>query len=338
MFTIKITDLAKQLNAELIGDDSIVIYGITSIYNTKKNYITFLANNKLRFLLSNCKASAIIIDKNNIPFCKITSLVVANPYLAYVLFAKIIYNSLFDNIKTSKKKKDILLGKNINIGNHVVIEDNVKLGNNVVIGSNCFIGKNVIIKDNTKLSNNVTIHYDTIIGNSCIIQSGTVIGSDGFGYIKDKKRWLKIPHLGRVIINDYVEIGSCTTIDRGTLDDTVIGNGVIIDNLCQIAHNVIIGKYTAIAGGVIIAGSSRIGNNCLVGGATVINGHINICDKVTITGMSMVIRSIKKSGIYSSGIPIQQNNKWRKTAVLTMNINKINERIKIIEREMSINK
>ncbi|MCV2526101.1 MAG: UDP-3-O-(3-hydroxymyristoyl)glucosamine N-acyltransferase [Candidatus Lightella neohaematopini] len=336
MFTIKITDLAKQLNAELIGNNNIIIHGITSIYNTKKNYITFLANNKLRFLLSNCKASAVIINKNNMPFCKITSLVVDNPYLAYILFAKIIHNTLYNNVKTNIKKKNILLGKNINISDNVVIEDNVKLGNNIIIGSNCFIGKNVIIKDNTKLFNNVTIHSDTVIGNNCVIQSGTVIGSDGFGYIKDKEKWLKIPHLGRVIINDYVEIGSCTTIDRGTLDDTVIGNGVIIDNLCQIAHNVIIGKYTAIAGGVIIAGSSRIGNNCLVGGATVINGHISICDRVTITGMSMVVRSIKKPGIYSSGIPTQQNNKWRKTAVLTMNISKIDKRIKVIEQ--SINK
>ncbi|MCV2518651.1 MAG: UDP-3-O-(3-hydroxymyristoyl)glucosamine N-acyltransferase [Candidatus Lightella neohaematopini] len=335
MFTIKITDLAKQLNAKLIGDNNIIIHGITSIYNTKKNYITFLANKKLRFLLSNCKASAVIIDKSSVPFCKTTSLVVAKPYLAYVLFANMIYNKLYNNIKISTKEKDILLGKNVNIGDNVVIENNVKLGNNVVIGSNCFIGKNVIIKDNTKLFNNVTIHCDTIIGNNCIIQSGTVIGSDGFGYIKNKKKWLKIPHLGRVIIHNYVEIGSCTTVDRGTLDDTIINSGVIIDNLCQIAHNVIIGKYTAIAGGVIIAGSSHIGNNCLVGGATVINGHISICDKVTITGMSMVIRSIKKSGVYSSGIPIQQNNKWRKTAVLTMNINKINKRIKVIERNIN---
>ncbi|MCV2528524.1 MAG: UDP-3-O-(3-hydroxymyristoyl)glucosamine N-acyltransferase [Candidatus Lightella neohaematopini] len=335
MFTIKITDLARQLNAKLLGDNNIIIHGITSIYNTKKHYITFLANNKLRFLLSNCKASAIIIDKSNVSFCKITSLVVDNPYLAYVLFAKKLYNIIHNNIIDNAKEKDVTLGKNVNISNNVVIEKNVKLGNNVFIGSNCFIGKNVNIKDNTKLFNNVTIHYDTIIGSNCVIQSGTVIGSDGFGYIKDKKKWLKVPHLGKVIIKNYVEIGSCTTIDRGTLDDTIISDGVIIDNQCQIAHNVTIGKYTAIAGGVIIAGSSHIGNNCLIGGATVINGHIHICDKVTITGMSMVIRSIKKSGVYSSGIPVQQNNKWRKTTVLTMNINKINERIKIIEKNIS---
>ncbi|MCV2525643.1 MAG: UDP-3-O-(3-hydroxymyristoyl)glucosamine N-acyltransferase, partial [Candidatus Lightella neohaematopini] len=294
--------------------------------------ITFLANNKLRFLLSNCKASAIIIDRSNVSFCKITSLVVDNPYLAYVLFAKKLYNTIHNNIIDNVKEKDVALGKNVNIGNNVVIEKNVKLGNNVFIGPNCFIGKNVNIEDNTKLFNNVTIHYDTIIGSNCIIQSGTVIGSDGFGYIKDKKKWLKVPHLGKVIIKNNVEIGSCTTIDRGTLDDTIISDGVIIDNQCQIAHNVTVGKYTAIAGGVIIAGSSHIGNNCLIGGAAVINGHINICDKVTITGMSMVIRSIKKSGVYSSGIPVQQNNKWRKATVLTMNINKINKRIKILEK------
>ncbi|MCV2531053.1 MAG: UDP-3-O-(3-hydroxymyristoyl)glucosamine N-acyltransferase [Candidatus Lightella neohaematopini] len=335
MFTIKITDLAKQLNAELFGDTNIVIHGITSIYNTKKHYITFLANKKLRFLLPNCKASAIIIDRENIPFCRITSLVVDDPYFAYVLFAKIIYNASYNSIKKNTKKNYISLGKNVNIGDNVTIEENVKLGNNVTIGSNCFIGKNVNITDNTRLFNNVTVHYNTIIGSNCIIQSGTVIGSDGFGYIKNKKQWLKIPHLGRVIIKDYVEIGSCTTIDRGTLDDTVINNGVIIDNLCQIAHNVVIGEYTAIAGGVIIAGSSHIGNNCLIGGATVINGHISICDRVNITGMSMVIRSIKKSGTYSSGIPIQQNKKWRKTAILTMNISKINERIKIIEQNIN---
>ena len=170
---------------------------------------------------------------------------------------------------------------------------------------------------------------------SLFADSELVIGADGFGYANDRGNWVKIPQLGRVIIGDRVEIGACTTIDRGALDDTVIGNGVIIDNQCQIAHNVVIGDNTAVAGGVIMAGSLKIGRYCMIGGASVINGHMEICDKVTVTGMGMVMRPISEPGVYSSGIPLQPNKAWRKTAALVMNIDEMSKRLKAIERKVN---
>jgi UDP-3-O-[3-hydroxymyristoyl] glucosamine N-acyltransferase len=167
-----------------------------------------------------------------------------------------------------------------------------------------------------------------------LIQANTVIGSDGFGYANDKGEWIKIPQLGTVRVGNRVEIGSCTTIDRGALDDTVIEDNVIIDNQMQIAHNVHIGYGTAMAGGTIVAGSTKIGKYCIIGGASVINGHIEITDGVTITGMAMVMRSIEEKGMYSSGIPLQTNKEWRKTATRVHRIDEMNKRLKAVEKLM----
>ncbi len=226
------------------------------------------------------------------------------------------------------------LGEGVSVGANAVIESGVVLGDNVVIGAGCFIGKNTHIGAGSRLWANVSIYHEVVIGQNCLIQSGTVIGADGFGYANDRGNWVKIPQLGSVHIGDRVEIGACTTIDRGALDNTIIGNGVIIDNQCQIAHNVVIGDNTAVAGGVIMAGSLKVGRYCMIGGASVINGHMEICDKVTITGMGMVMRPITEPGLYSSGIPLQPNKMWRKTAALVMNIDGINKRLKAVERKI----
>ena len=173
------------------------------------------------------------------------------------------------------------------------------------------------------------------LGEDCLIQSSAVIGSDGFGYANEKGQWIKIPQTGGVIIGNRVEIGACTCIDRGALDPTVIEDNVIIDNLCQIAHNVHIGYGTAVAGGVIMAGSLKVGKFCQIGGASGINGHMEICDGAIITGMCMVMKPITEKGIYSSGIPAQTNKEWRKTAALTLNIDEMNKRLKALEKRLS---
>lgn len=343
MYSILLSDLAKQLDAHLYGDGTLIITGIASIEKSHIGQITVLHNNRLRNKLSSCQASAVILTEENLPFntCCPAALVVNNPYLAYAHIAQLMDTTpkpayeIHANAIISPKA---IIQQGVTIGAHTVIESGVVLENNVSIGPGCFIGKNTYIGSGTYLWAHVVIYHEIIIGAHCLIHSGTVIGADGFGYANDDAgNWIKIPQLGRVIIGDQVEIGSCTTIDRGTLDDTCIGNGVIIDNQCQIAHNVKIGNNTAIAGGVIMAGSLIVGKQCLIGGSSVINGHISICDKVTITGMSMVITSITKPGIYSSGIPSQPNKKWRKTAVLVMNINDIYKRIKTIERNLKKN-
>ncbi|AKC59856.1 UDP-3-O-(3-hydroxymyristoyl)glucosamine N-acyltransferase [Blochmannia endosymbiont of Polyrhachis (Hedomyrma) turneri] len=336
MFPIELTDLAKQVNGKIYGNNNVTITGIASIQNAQTGHITFLANKKLRHTLSSCKASAIIMTYDNIKFCKTSALVVNDPYLTYTKIAKLIDHTskptrIIEN--SAIIHPNVTLGKNIGIGANAVIETGVTLGNDVIIGAGNFIGKNTKIGSGTHLSANVTVYHNSHIGQYCSIHSGTIIGSDGFGYINNNGQWMKIPQLGKVCIGNHVEIGACTTIDRGALDDTYIHDGVIIDNQCQIAHNVIIGKNTAIAGGVIIAGSVIIGEHCMIGGASVINGHIKICNNVIITGMGMVMRTITEPGTYSSGIPLQTNKVWRKTAILVMNINNINKRIKTLENK-----
>ncbi|MXP67225.1 UDP-3-O-(3-hydroxymyristoyl)glucosamine N-acyltransferase [Pantoea sp. Aalb] len=338
MLSIKLADLAEYLDAKLYGDGDITIFGIASIQSAILGQITFFANSRYREQLANVKASAVILKEVDLEFCHTAALVVKDPYLTYARIAQLLDTTPqpAQNIAPSAViDSTVKLDKNIAIGANAVIESDVELCDNVVIGAGCFIGKKTYIGRGSRLWSNVTIYHEIKIGENCLIQSGAIIGSDGFGYVNDCGKWVKIPQLGTVVIGNKVEIGACTTVDRGTLDNTLIGNGVIIDNQCQIAHNVIIGDNTAIAAGVIMGGSLKVGHHCMIGGASVINGHMEICDKVTITGMSMVIRAITEPGVYSSGIPLQPNKIWRKTASLLMNINNMNKRLKKIERKLN---
>lgn len=337
MPSIRLADLAQQLDAQVHGDGSLVITGIASMHSAEPSQITFLSNSRYQEQLATCNAGAVVLTEADLPFCKSAALVVKNPYLTYARMAQIMDTTpqpAQDIAPSAVISPQATLGENVSIGANAVVEAGVVLGDNVVIGAGCFIGKNTHIGAGSRLWANVSVYHEVVIGQNCLIQSGTVIGADGFGYANDRGNWIKIPQLGSVHIGDRVEIGACTTIDRGALDNTIIGNGVIIDNQCQIAHNVVIGDNTAVAGGVIMAGSLKVGRYCMIGGASVINGHMEICDKVTITGMGMVMRPITEPGLYSSGIPLQPNKVWRKTAALVMNIDGINKRLKAIERKV----
>ncbi|MFP9527684.1 MULTISPECIES: UDP-3-O-(3-hydroxymyristoyl)glucosamine N-acyltransferase [Pectobacterium] len=337
MYSIRLDALAQQLDAQLHGDGDIVITGVASMHSAKTGQITFLSDSRYREQLAGTQASAVVLTEADLPYCQVAALVVKNPYLTYARMAQLLDTTpqpATDIAPSAVIAPDATLGQNVSIGANAVIESGALLGDGVVIGPGCFIGKDARIGAGTRLWANVTIYHRVELGEHCLIQSGTVIGSDGFGYANDRGNWVKIPQLGTVRIGDRVEIGASTTIDRGALDDTVIGNGVIIDNQCQIAHNVVIGDNTAVAGGVIMAGSLKIGRYCMIGGASVINGHMEICDKVTVTGMGMVMRPITEPGVYSSGIPLQPNKVWRKTAALVMNIDEISKRLKAVERKV----
>ncbi|TYL44231.1 MULTISPECIES: UDP-3-O-(3-hydroxymyristoyl)glucosamine N-acyltransferase [Dickeya] len=337
MFSIRLDALAQQLDAQLHGDGDIVITAVASMHSAQAGQITFLSDSRYREQLSSTQASAVVLTEADLPFCNIAALVVKNPYLAYARMAQLMDTTPApaQGIAPSAViAPDARLGDGVSVGANAVIESGVELGDGAVIGAGCFIGKNARIGAGTRLWANVTIYHNVVLGEKCLIQSGAIIGSDGFGYANDRGNWIKIPQLGTVIIGDRVEIGASTTIDRGALDDTIIGNGVIIDNQCQIAHNVVIGDNTAVAGGVIMAGSLKIGRYCMIGGASVINGHMEICDKVTVTGMGMVMRPITEPGVYSSGIPLQPNKVWRKTAALVMNIDEMSKRLKAVERKL----
>ncbi|MFB6422117.1 MAG: UDP-3-O-(3-hydroxymyristoyl)glucosamine N-acyltransferase [Candidatus Malihini olakiniferum] len=338
MVSIRLDDLEARLNAKLYGDGNIIITGVASVHSARSGQITFLSNGRHREQLNMTQASAVVITEADLSYCKAAALVVKNPYLTYAHIAQLMDDTpkpAQDIAPSAVVAKDVILGHCVAIGANAVIESGAQLGDGVMIGAGCFIGKQARIGAGSRLWANVTIYHRVELGAQCLIQSGAVIGSDGFGYANEHGNWVKIPQLGTVRIGNRVEIGANTTIDRGALDDTIINDGVVIDNQCQIAHNVVIGDNTAIAGGVIMAGSLKIGRYCMIGGASVINGHMEICDKVTVTGMGMVMRPITKPGVYSSGIPLQPNKIWRKTTALVMNIDDMSRRLKIIERKVN---
>ena len=340
MATFRLGDLAEHIGGTLRGDTDLAIQSIAALDKANASQITFISNAKYRENLTACQAGAIIVSQDDVAFCRDDQnlVIVANPYVAYALLAQYMDSTpkAASQIHPSAMiSPDAILAENVSVGANAVIEAGVKLAEGVTVGAGCFIGQNSEIGARTQLWANVSVYHNVKIGADCLIQSSAVIGSDGFGYANDKGQWIKIPQTGGVIIGNRVEIGACTCIDRGALDPTVIEDNVIIDNLCQIAHNVHIGYGTAVAGGVIMAGSLKVGRFCQIGGASVLNGHMEICDGAIITGMSMVMKPITEKGIYSSGIPAQTNKEWRKTAALTMNIDKINERLKAVEKKLA---
>ena len=315
--TITSGDLVKKLGGELIGDPNILINSVASLESADQNSISFFNNPKYSDLLKNTKAAVVIVNKESLSSRAGAFIVIDNPYL---YFAKV--SQLLNPSKILKKeihKSAIIhpsckLGQEIYIGPNVVIEENVSLDDGVIIHAGSMIEAASVIGNASVIHSRVVIKANTIIGKNCTLYAGCVIGSDGFGYAKDDGKWLAIPQIGRVILGDNVDIGSNSTIDRGTLDDTIIFSGVKIDNLVQIGHNCMIGENTIIAGCVGIAGSAKVGKNCAIGGAAMILGHLSITDNVTISPGSMIARSIKIPGTYTALMPFQDHEAWLKTA------------------------
>ncbi len=332
--------LAEQIGAtlHLAADDSAdtPIYSLSTLAKAGNGQISFLANSKYRSQLVDTAAQAVILHANDLPHCPCSALVSDNPYVGFARAAQILDStpaSAQGVAASAVIADDVSLGENVSIGANAVIESGVELGDNVQIGPGCFIGKHASIGRNTKLWANVTVYHQVKMGESCLVQSGAVIGSDGFGYANENGQWIKIPQLGSVLIGDRVEIGASSTIDRGALDDTIIENGVIIDNQCQIAHNVIMGENSAIAGCSVIAGSTTIGKGCTIAGMSAITGHVEIADNVHFTGMSMVTKGISEPGLYSSGVPAVSNKEWRRNMVGLRNITDLAKRVKVLEKK-----
>jgi UDP-3-O-[3-hydroxymyristoyl] glucosamine N-acyltransferase len=322
---ITLKKISEKFNVEFIGDGSYEINSVSSITSATEKSIIFLSDKNFLKFLDETKSQTVVTTKELSKFCKNNIIICDNPYLLFAKISQLINKQ--DSLKYNVHSSVVSSTKNLN--NKLLIEPNVVIGKNVEIEENSFIGANCYIGDNVKIASgarifpNVTIYNDVKIGNNIIIHSGVVIGADGFGFANDREEFIKIPQIGGVRIGDNVEIGSNTSIDRGTLDNTIIGNGVKIDNQIQIAHNVHIGDNTAIAGCVGIAGSARIGKNCIIGGMAGIQGHIEICDNVKITGMAKVACDIKEPGIYSSGTPLMLNKKWLKNAARFKQLNEL---------------
>ncbi|XQW86183.1 UDP-3-O-(3-hydroxymyristoyl)glucosamine N-acyltransferase [Thalassotalea piscium] len=331
-------DIADKIGASVHGDKNCPIDKLSTLADATTGHIAFLSNSKYKSQLADTKASAVIISEDCLAVCPTNALVMKNPYIGYAMVAQLLDSTPkpADTIHQSAVlDASATLGNNVTIGANAVIEAGAKLGDNVSIGAGCFIGKNAIIGMNTALWANVSVYHQVEIGQNCLIQANTVIGSDGFGYANDKGRWVKIPQLGTVIIGDNVEIGASTTIDRGALGNTIIHDGVILDNQIQIAHNVEVGSGTAIAACSVIAGSTKLGEHCTVAGLVGINGHIEITDNCMFTGMTMVTKSIKQAGVYSSGMPCAPNKEWHKNNARIRKLDVVNVKIKALEQALN---
>ena len=333
-----LNQLAEKIGAEVMGDGSCPIKRLATLANAETGAIAFLSNKKYQEQLSQTNASAVILAKDSVEQCPTNALVMDNPYLGFARIAQLLDTTpapAEDIHATAVIASSASIGNNVSIGANTVIESEVVIEDNVKLGAGCFIGKGAIIKANTTMWANVTIYHKVKIGSNCLIQANTVIGSDGFGYANHEGQWIKIPQLGSVIIGNNVEIGASTTIDRGALEDTIIKDGVILDNQIQIAHNVVIGENTAMAACSVVAGSTTIGKHCTIAGLVGINGHIEIADGCVFTGMTMVTKNMNKSGIYSSGTPCQSNKEWHKTNVRIRKLDTTNAKIKELEQQIA---
>ncbi len=307
--------LAEHVGGKVFGTANVMIDSVATLTNAKQGQISFLTNPLYRSQLSTTNASAVIVEEFVQDAEKVNQLVVKNPHAAYAKITQILYPQQAIQAGIDAKAcvdKHSQVDKSASIGPNVIIEEGAVIGQGVCIKANSFIGRNAHIGDNTIVYPNVSIMHGVRIGQRCIIYPSAVIGADGFGHAYQETGWLKIPQVGTVIVGDDVEVGSGTCIDRGAIEDTIIEDGVKLDNQIQIAHNVRIGRNSLLAGGAGVSGSSTVGENCLLGGRAGIAGHLNIADNVVVTGMSLVTKSIEQAGSYSSGIPAEPTRTWRR--------------------------
>jgi UDP-3-O-[3-hydroxymyristoyl] glucosamine N-acyltransferase len=331
-----LAEIAQKLGGEVRGDNGAKFSQVASLQQAKATQIAFLTDNKYLSQLNSTDAGAILLAAAHAEYTKLPRIVVDNPYAYYARVA-LLFNAehVAAGIAVSASvAADARVSASASIGEQAVIEAGVVIGDSAVIGSGCFVGRNSVIGAGSRLHPHVTVYHGCQIGRDCIVHSGVVIGADGFGFAEDAGQWVKIPQIGRVMIGDSVEIGANTTIDRGALDDTVIENGVKLDNQIQIAHNCRIGAHTAIAGCVGIAGSARIGKHCKIGGAAMILGHLEIADEVTISAGSMVTKSVLQAGVYTALMPLQPHQDGIRTAAHIRGLNALAERVASLEEQL----
>lgn len=334
----RLGDIARAIGADLRGDPQARVDGIAALAQAGPTDLSFLANPRLRAELGNCRAAAVILRPEDAALTDSAVLIVDDPYLAYARATAVLYppEPVAGGLHPSAMvAADASVAGSARVDAHCVIESGASVGEGAVVGPGCFVGAGARIGEGTRLVANVTVYDGVRIGRRCLLHAGCVIGADGFGFALDGERWVKIPQVGSVVVGDDVEIGANSCVDRGAIGDTVVGDGVIIDNLVQIAHNVVIGENTAIAGCAGIAGSARIGRDCRIGGGAGIAGHLTVADGAIITGMCFVSRSITEPGVYSSGTTAQPNREWHKSNARFQRLDAIARRVADLEQRVA---
>jgi UDP-3-O-[3-hydroxymyristoyl] glucosamine N-acyltransferase len=323
---IRLGQLAVRFGCTLKGDADIEISSIASLASAQPGSITFLANPKLHELLKTTRASAVILDAKTAEECPRAALIAQNPHVTFAHVAALLYPvpTAEPGIHPSAVVgAGARIDPSASIGPQCVIEAGVVIHAGTVLGPGCIVMAGSSIGAHSRFVARVTVCRGVSIGQRCIVHPGAVIGGDGFGLAPDRGTWVKVPQVGGVVIGDDVEIGSNTTIDRGALEDTIIEEGVKLDNQIQIGHNVRIGAHTAIAACVGISGSTTIGKRCMIGGQVGISGHLTVCDDVVLTGQSMVAGDIRKPGYYSSALAVEESGAFRKNAARFYQLDKL---------------
>ncbi len=327
---IELGRIAEVVDGVVLGDSKHRVDSVKSLEKATDRSITFFSNPKLKRHLSVCTAGAVLISPQHADLFSGNRVVVTDPYLAYARISGLFKPARSRNMQ--KVDSSTWVAETASIDNSVVIgkcstiDDQVKLAKGVVVGNCVNIGAGVVIEQESVIEDQVVIQAGCRVGKRCHISSGAVIGASGFGYAPSADRWEKIEQLGAVRIGDDVDVGANTTIDRGTLEYTIIENGVKLDNQIQIAHNASVGENTIMAGCCAVAGSTRIGRRCKIGGRVSILGHLEIADDVTIMANSMVAKSIRDAGEYASMITVQPVKQWRKNLAIIRQLDKLMRR------------
>ena len=333
-----LAELVARFGGELLGDSAMPIRQVAPLDRARADEIGFVSQSKYLSQLSDTQAAAVILPVDARDATPLPRILTPNPYLYFARVSALLNpppRPATGIHPAAVVAPTAQIAADACVAAGAVIGDGAVVGARSVIGANSVIGDDVRIGEDCLLHANVTIYHRCVVGDRAILHSSCVIGADGFGFAPDQGCWEKIPQIGRVMIGDDVEIGACTTIDRGALEDTVVEEGVKLDNLIQVAHNVRIGAHTAIAACTGIAGSTKIGRNCTIGGAAMIFGHIEIADGTRISTNTLITKSLTKPGTYTSALPFSEHEVWLKNAVHMRNLDKLVNRIKALEKRIT---
>jgi UDP-3-O-[3-hydroxymyristoyl] glucosamine N-acyltransferase len=326
IITLTLREIVSRLGGELAGDAAVVVKGVATLDAAGPDEITFLANPRYRARLAATRAGAVILAPSDRDATGIARIVTDNPYAYYARTVALFHpprKAAAGVHPSACVDSTAQVARTAEIGPFAVVAAGARIGERASVGAGSVVGEGASVGDDTILHPRVTIYPDCVVGARCILHSGAVIGADGFGMAPDAGRWVKIPQVGRAVLGDDVEVGANSAIDRGALGDTVVEEGVKIDNLVQVAHNCRIGAHTVIAGCAGIAGSAVIGRHCVIGGGAGIIGHVTLADGVTVTGMTFITKTITKPGVYSSGLPMMAHADWLKNAAQLRRLHEI---------------
>lgn len=329
-----LAEIAARFGGRVAGDEGVLIHRVAALERSGKGDIAFLANRKYQKLLRSADASAVILPPEAETLTARPRIVCENPYAYFARLSQWL-NPLPEAPPGVDAGAHVAptarIAHSARIEAGAVVEEGAVIGERAVLSAGCYVGAGASIGADSRLYPAVVVYHGCVVGSRAILHSGAVIGADGFGMAAEEGRWIKIPQIGRVVIGGDVEVGANTTIDRGTIDDTVIEEGVKLDNQIQIGHNCHVGAHTAMAGCAAVAGSSKIGRHCTIGAGALILGHLVICDHVNISADTVISRSIRKAGTYTGMFPFDENRVWARNTALVRHLAELAERVRRLE-------